>query len=42
LKPVRVIFNPGTENTEFEELLKVNNIDVVENCTLIMLRTGRF
>ena len=42
LKPARVIFNPGTENTEFEELLKVNNIDVVENCTLIMLRTGRF
>ena len=42
LKPVRVIFNPGTENTEFEELLKVNNIDVVENCTLIMLRTGLF
>jgi len=42
LKPARVIFNPGTENSEFEELLKANNIDVVENCTLIMLRTGRF
>ena len=42
LKPARVIFNPGTENIKFEELLKANNIDVVENCTLIMLRSGRF
>ena len=42
MKPSRVIFNPGTENPEFEELLKENNIEVVENCTLVMLRTGRF
>jgi len=42
MKPSRVIFNPGTENPEFEELLKANNIEVVENCTLVMLRTGRF
>jgi len=42
LKPTRVIFNPGTENPEFEELLKENNIQVVENCTLIMLRTGQY
>lgn len=42
LKPARVIFNPGTENPEFEEILKENNIDVVENCTLILLRTGRY
>jgi len=42
MKPSRVIFNPGTENPEFEELLKAKNIEVVENCTLVMLRTGRF
>jgi len=42
LKPTRVIFNPGTENAEFEELLKENNIHVVENCTLILLRTGLY
>ena len=42
LKPTRVIFNPGTENPEFEELLKVNNINVVENCTLVLLRTGGY
>ena len=42
LKPSRVIFNPGTENSEFKELLKEKNIDVVENCTLILLRTERY
>jgi len=42
LKPTRVIFNPGTENPEFEKKLKENNIHVVENCTLIMLRTREF
>ena len=30
LKPNRVIFNPGTENLELEELLKANNITVEE------------
>jgi len=42
LHPKRVIFNPGTENPEFEELLKENHIDPVENCTLVLLRTGQY
>ncbi len=42
LKPRRVIFNPGTENTEFEELLTKNNIEPIEACTLVMLSTGQY
>jgi len=42
LKPKRVIFNPGAENHEFAETLKVNDIEVVEHCTLVMLDYGLF
>ena len=42
LKPRRVIFNPGTENTELAELLRENDIEVVEGCTLVMLSAGTF
>jgi len=42
LHPKRVIFNPGTENAEFENLLKVNAIEPVEACTLVLLRTHQF
>jgi predicted CoA-binding protein len=42
LKPKRVIFNPGTENKEFENLLIQNNIKPTEACTLVMLRTNQF
>jgi len=37
LKPKRVIFNPGTENTDFVQLLIQNGIEPVEACTLVML-----
>jgi len=42
LKPKRVIFNPGTENPEFEELLDAAHISYEEACTLVLLRTGQF
>jgi uncharacterized protein len=42
LKPRRVIFNPGAENAEFEELLTKNNIEPIEACTLVMLSTGQY
>ena len=42
LKPRRVIFNPGAENTEFEEILTKNNIEPIEACTLVMLSTGQY
>jgi len=42
LKPRRVIFNPGTENDELEKALAAIGIEVLEACTLVMLRTHQF
>jgi hypothetical protein len=42
LKPKRVIFNPGTENLEFYKLLKANNIDFEDACTLVLLSTNQY
>lgn len=41
-KPKRVIFNPGTENPEFYQLLQLNNIKVEEACTLVLLTTNKY
>lgn len=40
LKPSKVIFNPGTENPEFDKLLRDAGIQTEQACTLVMLRTG--
>jgi predicted CoA-binding protein len=42
LNPRRVIFNPGTENPEFEKLLIENDIVAEEACTLVLLGTGQY
>lgn len=42
LKPDRVVFNPGTENPEFETLLRENGIEAEEACTLVLLGTGQY
>ncbi|RPE12861.1 CoA-binding protein [Chitinophaga lutea] len=42
LKPKRIIFNPGTENTELIALARENGIEPKEACTLVMLSTGQF
>jgi predicted CoA-binding protein len=42
LQPKRVIFNPGTENPEFENLLKAKGIGVEEACTLVLLATNQY
>lgn len=42
LNPKRVIFNPGTENPEFYNLLKQNNIDFEVACTLVLLATDQY
>ncbi len=42
LKPERVIFNPGTENPEFEEKARKAGIEVLEACTLTMLSVGTY
>lgn len=41
-KPKRVIFNPGTENPEFYQLLKLNAIKVEVACTLVLLTTNQY
>lgn len=41
-KPQRVIFNPGTENPELEELLDNAGIAHTQACTLVLLSTGQY
>jgi uncharacterized protein len=42
LNPKRIIFNPGTENDDFENLANTKGIETVEGCTLVMLSVGTF
>src|SRR5690606_2364697 len=42
LKPKRVIFNPGTENPEFYQILRKNNIPFEEACSLVLLSTNQY
>jgi len=42
LNPRRVIFNPGTENPEFYEILENAGIEVEVACTLVLLATGQY
>ena len=41
-KPKRIIFNPGAENPPLEASLKAQGIEVINACTLVMLRTNQF
>jgi predicted CoA-binding protein len=38
----RIIMNPGAENPELARRAKPAGIEVVEGCTLVMLRSRRF
>ena len=38
----RVIFNPGSENESLYKPLRKKGVEVIEACTLVMLRTGQF
>ena len=42
LNPKRIVFNPGTENDELQELAQKQGIEVVEGCTLVMLGVGTY
>jgi predicted CoA-binding protein len=42
LKPKRIIFNPGTENDEFEKMAEEKGVEALEACTLVMLRSHQF
>ena len=37
IKPQRIIFNPGTENQEFQNMAAQQGIEVDEACTLVLL-----
>ena len=41
-QPKRIIFNPGTENSELEKLAEQKGIEIVLGCTLVMLSTGEY
>lgn len=41
-KPKRVLFNPGTENPEFYQLLELNNIKFEATCTLVLLTLNKY
>jgi len=40
--PRRIIFNPGAENPDLAAKARAAGIEVVEDCTLVMLRSGMF
>jgi predicted CoA-binding protein len=42
LQPKRVIFNPGTENFDFESRLAKNGIEATQACTLVLLSTNQY
>jgi len=42
LEPKRIIFNPGTTNPEFADILRERGIEVVEDCMLVMIQCGKF
>lgn len=41
-KPHRIIMNPGAENDHLAERASSEGIEVVEGCTLVMLRSRTF
>jgi predicted CoA-binding protein len=42
LNPKRIIFNPGTENPEFEALAESKGIEALEACTLVLLSINQY
>jgi predicted CoA-binding protein len=42
LKPKRIIFNPGTENDEFEKMATQQGVEATEACTLVLLRSRQY
>lgn len=41
-QPKRIIFNPGAENPELEQLAQRAGIQTLQACTLVMLRTNQY
>lgn len=42
MKPKRIIFNPGAENVIFYKKAKELGVEVLNECTLVMLRTSQY
>ena len=42
LEPKRIIFNPGAENPELENIASAKGIECIEACTLVMLSIGNY
>lgn len=42
IKPKRVIFNPGTENSEFQSRLRKAGVEYEEACTLVLLSINKY
>lgn len=42
LKPRRIIFNPGAENSELSKLATEKGIETLDACTLVMLSIGNY
>lgn len=42
LNPKRIIFNPGTENEKLANMAKQNNIQTINACTLVLLRSNQY
>lgn len=42
LKPEKLVFNPGAENPELAKIAKDAGIEVIHDCTLVMLNEGSF
>jgi len=40
--PKRIIFNPGTENSELRKMANERGIETEYACTLVMLSTGQY
>ena len=41
-KPRRIIFNPGAENPDLAQKAQAQGIITIDDCTLVMLRSGQF
>lgn len=42
LRPQRIIFNPGAENRSLYQAAEAQGIEVVEACTLVMVRSNQY
>ncbi|NJM24827.1 MAG: CoA-binding protein [Bacteroidia bacterium] len=42
MKPKRIIFNPGTENADFMQRAEDQGVEVLEACTLVLLRSRQY